>query len=112
MDAAWHGFLVLADDLMANRWIFFFYIAGRGIDARLALRKKRIEPRLRWFDVVISVMSVLAGFLSVAMIMDLDSEVAIWIPMAAGLLWLTLGTNSIFVHLRQRALQRRINQVL
>src|SRR5260370_31139138 len=75
--------------------LFFWWLAGRSIEALLFSRHKILLPKIRWWEVVVSV-PVLAFGAIWAVVMSFDqsarAEFPMWWPPAVfGRMWLLLG---------------------
>jgi hypothetical protein len=69
-----------------------WWIVGRGADALMALKRKAIEPRIRFPEAAISFLLLMAGVLfTVIGIYFAVSGLRSWSLLAASLLWALLG---------------------
>jgi hypothetical protein len=90
---------------------FFWWLAGRSIEALLSARHKILQPRIGWWEVVISI-PVLAygGIWPVMISVDRSSRAEfLWWPLLVvfGSLWLALGACTVAAAIVQWRLQRR-----
>jgi hypothetical protein len=93
--------------------LLFWWFAGRGVEAFVAIFKRKILPALTPFDVTIAVLLVLAGvilFLTPFLGREPnDSDSFPWILMSlSGALWFTFGSATITARLLQRRVRRQL----
>jgi len=91
--------------------MFFWWLAGRSIEALLCARHGLLQPRIGWWEVLISI-PVLAygGIWPVMLFVDRSSrsEFAWWPFLAVfGSLWLVLGACTLAAAILQWRLRRR-----
>ena len=91
--------------------MFFWWLAGRSIEALLSARHEILQPRIRWWEVLISI-PVLAygGIWPVMMSVDRSSRAEFfWWPLLVvfGSLWLGLGACTVAASIVQWRLRRR-----
>jgi hypothetical protein len=93
------GFVARAVDAFTGSWLSgavlalpLWWIVGRGADALIALKRKAIEPRIRFPEAAISFLLLMAGALfTVIGIYFALSAAGSWALTAASLLWALLG---------------------
>ena len=84
--------------------LIFWWIAGRGLDALVASRKKLISPRIRWIEVTVAVaiflcvLMVLIGF-----VIDASWRGALQLELlaAGALVWTALATTVVVARVMQ-----------
>ena len=92
--------------------IFFWWLAGRSIEALLFSRHKILLPKIRWWEVVVSV-PVLAFGAIWAVVMSFDqsarAEFPMWMPLAVfGSMWFLLGASTLLAYFVQWRARRRL----
>jgi hypothetical protein len=90
--------------------MFFWFLAGRGIEALVSTRKGLASPRIRWWDVILAlVILAYGGILAGALLVDRDSAGALpWrIGVAIGVMWSALGTSILWARAAQWRLKRK-----
>jgi hypothetical protein len=77
---------------------FFWWLAGRSIEASLFSRHKILLPKIRWWEVVISLPAVVFGaILPVGLCIgqSVRTEFPFWMLLAVfGIIWLVLGAST------------------
>jgi hypothetical protein len=91
--------------------IFFWWVAGRSMEALLFARHKIIQPRIGWWEVVLSI-PVLAygGIWPVMLSVDRSSRAEFpWWPLLSvfGGMWLVLGACTVAASIVQWRLRKR-----
>jgi hypothetical protein len=91
--------------------IVFWWSAGRGIDALLAVRRDLILPRMSWFEMIAGLaLSVFCGVAAVCMPIyggvDKDFPLGLWL-LGSGL-WTVLGAVVVVAWTAQRRMRRRL----
>jgi hypothetical protein len=93
--------------------IFFWWLAGRSIEALFFSRHKILLPKIRWWEVVVSVpVLALGAILAVGLCIDRSShtELPFWMLLAIfGGMWLLLGASTSLAYLIQRRLRGRLS---
>lgn len=90
--------------------MFFWFLAGRGIEALVSVRKGLARPRIRWWEAILAlVILAYGGILAGALIVDRESAGALpWrIGVAIGVMWFALGTGILWARVAQWWLKRR-----
>ena len=92
--------------------IFFWWLAGRSVEALLFSRHKILLPKIRWWEVVVS-LSVLAfgAILAVGLCIGQSTrtEFYFWRLLAVfGSMWLVLGASTSLAYFVQWRLLRRL----
>ena len=90
---------------------FFWWIAGRAVDALRATRKQKLSPKIALAELPVAFFDVGIGvFLCVGFISDPSMRADCIYPwgltLAASMLWIILGTTTIVARLLQRRLRR------
>jgi len=93
--------------------LIFWWIAGRGIDALLALRSRVAFPAITWIETAIaSLVAILSGILCVSFFRDLTMRTIIIFPWKAAFtgfaLWTLLGAVTVCARIAQWRLRRRL----
>ena len=94
--------------------MFFWFFAGRGIEALLSARKRLLAPRIRWWEIVLAlVMLAYGGGLAVAMVAGGELfETPLWRTFVLiGLMWFSLGVSVVLAGWWQRRLRRAASKV-
>lgn len=88
--------------------LLFWWIAGRACDSLAALRHSIIAPRLRWLDLLISLISIIAGVLCLGLVIGFheDPRIARALLAASGVLWLALGAATWIARIWQWRVRR------
>jgi hypothetical protein len=92
--------------------IFFWWLAGRSIEALLFARHKILVPKIRWWEVVVS-LPVLAFGATLAVGLCISqsarTEFLFWMLLAVfGSVWLVLGASTSLAYFAQWRLRRRL----
>jgi len=90
--------------------MLFWFVAGRGIEALASARKGLARPRIRWWEVVLSlVILAYGGILAGALIVDPENAGALpWrLGVAIGVMWFVLGAAILWARAAQWRLKRR-----
>ena len=92
--------------------IFFWWLAGRSIEALLFSRHKILLPKIRWWEVVVA-LPVLAFGAVWAVVMSFDqsarAEFPMWMPLAVfGSMWSVLGASTLLAYFVQWRVRRRL----
>jgi hypothetical protein len=92
--------------------IFFWWLAGRSIEALLFSRHKILLPKVRWWEVVVSLPALAFGAIW-AVVMSFDqsahAQFPMWMPLAVfGSMWLVLGASTSLAYFVQWRLRRRL----
>jgi hypothetical protein len=92
--------------------IFFWWLAGRSIEALFCSRHKILLPKIRWWEVVVSLPAVAFGAIwAVGLCIDQNArkEFPLWIPLAVfGSMWLVLGASTSLAYFIQWRLRRQL----
>lgn len=92
--------------------IFFWWLAGRSIEALLFSRHKILLPKIRWWEVVVSLPVLAFGaILAVGLCINQSArtEFPFWLLLAVlGSMWLVLGASTSLVYFVQWRLRRRL----
>jgi hypothetical protein len=92
--------------------IFFWWLAGRSIEALLFSRHRILLPKVRWWEVVVSLPTVAFGAIwAVGLCIDQSArkEFPLWIPLAVfGSMWLVLGASTSLAYFVQWRLRRQL----
>jgi len=97
--------------------IFFWWIAGRGIEALVASRRRVLSPTITWFEVLVaSLVIAFCAALCVGLLPDAsfrDELIYPWrlVPMATGL-WILLGVATVTARLVQWPIGRQLRNEL
>jgi hypothetical protein len=91
---------------------FFWWIAGRSVEVLLLLRQNIVVPKIRWWELVLSLAAMAYGAIWAA-ILFLDrsarTEFSEWILLGAfGSMWLALGSCTWLAYFRQWRSRRRL----
>ena len=91
---------------------FFWWLAGRSIEALLFSRHKLLLPKIRWWEVVVSLPALAFGaILAVGLCIGQSArtEFPFWILLAVlGSMWLVLGASTPLAYFVQWRLRRRL----
>lgn len=89
--------------------MFFWWLAGRGIDALLSARRQLTRPKIRWWEIIPALL-VLAygGILAVGVIIDRGTRESLpWgIFFVIGIVWFSLGVCTVWARVLQWRLRR------
>lgn len=92
--------------------IFFWWLAGRSIEALLFSRHKTLLPKIRWWEVVVSFPVMAFGaILAVGLCIGQSArtEFPFWMLLAVfGSMWLVLGASTSLAYFVQWRLRRRL----
>ena len=92
--------------------IFFWWLAGRSIEALLFSRHKILLPKIRWWEVVVSLPAMAFGGIWVVCLgidQSARTEFPFWVLLAVfGSMWLVLGASTSVAYLVQWRLRRRL----
>lgn len=92
--------------------IFFWWLAGRSVEALLFSRRKIVLPKIRWWEVVVSLPALIFGaILAVGLCIDQSSrtELPFWMPLVVfGTLWVALSSCTVAAFIVQWRLRRRL----
>lgn len=92
--------------------IFFWWLAGRSVEALFFSRHKILLPKIRWWEVVVSLPALALGaILAVGLCIDQSArtEFPFWILLAVfGSMWLVLGASTSLAYFVQWRLRRRL----
>ncbi len=92
--------------------IFFWWLAGRSIEGLLFSRHKILLPKIRWWEVVVSLPPLAFGAIlavSLCISQSARTEFPFWILLAVlGSIWLVLGASTPLAHFVQWRLRRRL----
>ena len=91
--------------------IFFWWLAGRSVEALLFSRRKTLLPKIRWWEVVVSLPVLAFGaILAVGLCIGQSArtEFPFWMLLAVfGSIWLVLGGSTSLAYFVQRRLRRQ-----
>jgi hypothetical protein len=90
--------------------IIFWWIAGRGIEALVASRRRLLSPVITWIEVFVASVDVALGTLILALFLSGDRSgfVFPWpSAIAASGLWILLGGTTIVARVAQWRIRRR-----
>jgi hypothetical protein len=90
--------------------IVFWWIAGRGIEALVAARRRLLCPAITWLEVLVASLVVALGALILALFLSGDRSgfVFSWpSAVAASVLWILLGGTTIVARIAQWRIRRR-----
>jgi hypothetical protein len=92
--------------------IFFWWLAGRSIEALLFSRHKILRPKIRWWEVVVSLPAMAFGGIWVVCL-GIDQSARTEFPFRMllavfGGLWLVLGASTSLAYVVQWRLRRRL----
>ena len=89
----------------------FWWMAGRAIDALIAIPKRKLTPRIGWVETIIGflLMATCAlGFVALLFGVSIDDRDSVMIRFVAGCgLWALLGSLSVIARFRQWRLRRQ-----
>ena len=92
--------------------IFFWWLAGRSIEGLLFSRHKILLPKIRWWEVVVSLPALALGATFAAgLCIDQNERTRfpLWMLLAAfGTMWLVLGASTSLGYFVQWRLRRRL----
>ncbi len=92
--------------------IFFWWLAGRSTEALLFSRHQLLLPKIRWWEVVVSLPPLAFGAIlavSLCISQSARTEFPFWILLAVlGSIWLVLGASTPLAHFVQWRLRRRL----
>jgi hypothetical protein len=89
--------------------IFFWCLAGRSIEALLFSRHRILFPRIRWWEVVVSLPALAFGAFWAVCMCTARTEFLFWMPLAVlGSMWFVLGASTSLAYFAQRRLRRRL----
>jgi len=92
--------------------IFFWWLAGRSIEALLFSRHKMLLPKIRWWEVVVSLPAFAFGAIwAVGLCIDQSARTKFpfWMLLAIlGSMWLVLGASTSVAYFVQWRLRRRL----
>jgi hypothetical protein len=92
--------------------IFFWWLAGRSIEALLCSRHKILLPKIRWWEVVISIPVLAFGAIwAIGLCIDQSARTKFpfWMLLAVfGSMWLVLGASTSLAYFVQWRLRRRL----
>lgn len=92
--------------------MFFWWLAGRSIEALLSARHKILLPKIRWWEIVVSVPALALGAIW-ALLLCMDQSAREGFPMwmllaALASMWTILGASTPLAYLAQWRLRRRL----
>jgi hypothetical protein len=92
--------------------MFFWWLAGRSIEALLSSRHKILLPRIRWWEIVVSLpVSAFGAIWAVGVCIgqSLRTEFPFWMLLVGfGSMWLVLGASTSVAYFMQWRLRRRL----
>ena len=92
--------------------IFFWWLAGRSIEALLFSRHKILLPKIRWWEVMASLPALTFGAIWAIVLcvgQSARTEFAFWmLPAVFGSMWLVLGASTSLAYFVQWRLRRRL----
>jgi hypothetical protein len=91
--------------------IFFWWLAGRSIEALLLSRHKILLPTIRWWEVVVSFPALAFGAICAVPCIDQSAraEFPFWMLLAVfGGMWFVLGASTPLAYFVQWRLRRRL----
>ena len=92
--------------------IFFWWLSGRSIEALLFARQKILLPKIRWWEVLVSLPVLTFGaILAVGLCFDRTgrTDVPLWMLIVVfGTMWFALGTCTLAAYVVQWRLRRRL----
>jgi hypothetical protein len=92
--------------------ILFWWLAGRSIEALLSSRNKILLPKVRWWEVVVSLPALALGAIwAVGLSIDKSArkEFPLWMFLAVfGSMWMVLGASTSLAYFVQWRLRRRL----
>ena len=91
---------------------FFWWLAGRSIEALLFSRHKLLLPKIRWWEVVVSLPALAFGAIwAVGLCIDQSArtEFPLWMLLAVfGSMWVVLGASTSLAYFVQWRLRKRL----
>ena len=92
--------------------IFFWWLAGRSLEGLLFSRHKILLPKIRWWEVVVSLPAVAFGAIwAVGLCIDQSArtEFPLWMLLAVfGSMWVVLGASTSLAYFVQWRLRKRL----
>ena len=92
--------------------IFFWWLAGRSLEGLLFSRHKILLPKIRWWEVVVSLPALAFGAIwAVGLCIDQSArtEFPLWMLLAVfGSMWVVLGASTSLAYFVQRRLRKRL----
>lgn len=89
--------------------VFFWWLAGRGIEALVSARRQLARPKIRWWEIIPGLLiAAYGGILAVGMVVDRGSRQTLpWgIFFVIGILWFSLGVCTVWARVLQWRLSR------
>ena len=92
--------------------IFFWWLAGRSLEGLLFSRHKILLPKIRWWEVVVSLPALAFGAIwAVGLCIDQSArtEFPLWMLLAVfGSMWVVLGASTSLAYFVQWRLRKRL----
>jgi hypothetical protein len=92
--------------------IFFWWLAGRSLEALLFSRHKILLPKIRWWEIAVSLPAFAFGAMwAVGLSIDRSArtEFPLWMLLAVfGSMWMMLGASTSLAYFLQWRLRRRV----
>jgi hypothetical protein len=93
----------------------FWWIAGRAIDALIAIQYNRLNPLIRWIEMMVGSVWLVIGlalFIGFLFSPSADKDADLTRFAACGGLWAMIGALSVIAGFRQRRLRKKAAQAL
>jgi len=92
--------------------IFFWWLAGRGIEALLSSRHRILLPKIRWWEIVVSLPAMAFGAIwaiGLCAGQIVRADFPLWMLLAVfGSMWFILGASTSLAYFVQWRLRRRL----